>query len=324
MGTPHASGPANAAERRRVLVAADDDARRPYLALRTPAAERVWEVLEADCFDRARFVLQMDHCDALLLDASLFRPNDDAWPWLLSQHPVPTLFVSDFRSGLVLAALRAGMNHWLPREVAVREPAVLSETLCQAALLGEAHRRARVAGDALQEARRQVSRLVSLLWEATPSAGTRWFTQRHMMERLYQEVSRCERHGGPLSVVLGEVYSAVRPRLTPEEAHDLATWVAERMSLSRRRCDIVGQYGPLGFMMLLPGSTSVGAVACCKRVRSLLLGDHGATPCPVPQLHVYFGVSAYSANCATVKSLLSRAEERLDQARTGDGEPVVA
>src|SRR5262249_4701287 len=151
-----------------------------------PAAERVWEVIEADCFDRARFVLQMDVCDALLLDAGLFRPNDDAWPWLLTQHPLPALFVSDFRGGLILAALRAGMNHWLPREVAAGDPAVLSETLHKVALLGEAHRRARVAGDALQEARRQVSRLVSLLWEATPSTGQRWFTQRHMMERLYQ------------------------------------------------------------------------------------------------------------------------------------------
>src|SRR5262245_22130945 len=87
MANPFAFSPSAVAERRRVLVAADDDARPPYLALRTPAAGRIWEVLEADCFDRARFVLQMDHCDALLLDASLFRPDDDAWPWLLSQHP---------------------------------------------------------------------------------------------------------------------------------------------------------------------------------------------------------------------------------------------
>src|SRR5690348_14346309 len=46
MANPHPSNPQAAAERRRVLVAADDDARPPYLALRTPAAERVWEVLE--------------------------------------------------------------------------------------------------------------------------------------------------------------------------------------------------------------------------------------------------------------------------------------
>jgi diguanylate cyclase (GGDEF)-like protein len=319
------SNPPAATERRRVLVAADDDARQPYLALRAPAAERVWEVLEADCFDRARFVLQMDHCDALLLDAGLFRPDDDAWPWLLSQHPLPALFVSDFRPNVVLAALRQGFNHWLPRDVAVREPRVLSESLYQVALLGEAHRRARVTGEALQEARRQVSRLVSLLWEATPGAGGgRWFTQRHMMERFAQEVARCERHGGALSVVLGEVSSPVRPRLTPEESQELASWLAERMSLSRRRSDIVGQYGPHGFMMLLPGSTSVGAIACCKRIRSLLLGADAPAPPPVPQLQVYFGVAAYSPISATVKSLLSRAEERLDQARTGDGEPVVA
>jgi diguanylate cyclase (GGDEF)-like protein len=325
MANPFAFSPSAVAERRRVLVAADDDARPPYLALRTPAAGRIWEVLEADCFDRARFVLQMDHCDALLLDASLFRPDDDAWPWLLSQHPLPTLLVSDLHTNVILTALRQGVNHWLPRDAAIREPAVLSETLYQVALLGEAHRRARVAGDALQEARRQVSRLVSLLWEATPNVGgQRWFTQRHMMERLHQEVSRCERHGGPLSVVLGEVYSPARPRLTPEESHELASWIAERMSLSQRRCDIVGRYGPHGFMMLLPGSTSVGAIACCKRIRDLLLGADAPTPPPVSQLHVYFGVAAYAATSATVKALLSRAEERLEEARTGNGEPVVA
>jgi len=76
--------------------------------------------------------------------------------------------------------------------------------------------------------------------------------------------------------------------------------------------------------MLLPGSSSVGAIACCKRIRSLLLGADAPAPPPVPQLQVYFGVAAYSPTSATVKSLLSRAEERLDQARTGDGEPVVA
>jgi diguanylate cyclase (GGDEF)-like protein len=312
-------------DRRRVLVAANDEARPPYLSLRTIAAERVWDVLEADCFDRTRFILQMDNCDVLLLDGSLFKPNDDAWGWLISQHHLPTLFVADAPAHVILAALRDGALQWMPRELAVREPAVLSETLYQVALVGETRRRARVATEAMQDARRQVSRLVGLLWEATPTAGgPRWFSQRHMIERLYQEVSRTERYGGPLTVVLGEMHSPARARLTAEESHDLATWTAERLSVTKRRCDVAGQYGPHGFMMILPGTTIDGAITCCKRVQEILEAADGPHPPPVPQLQVYFGIAAFSATSATVKSLLSRAEDHLEQARSRTGDGVVA
>jgi PleD family two-component response regulator len=48
-----------------------------------------------------------------------------------------------------------------------------------------------------------------MLWQASPTAGrTRWFSQRHMMERLEEEVARADRHGTPLSVILGETEGA--------------------------------------------------------------------------------------------------------------------
>jgi diguanylate cyclase (GGDEF)-like protein len=306
-------------ERRRVLVIAENGARKAYLTLRGPAPFRTWDVVEADSFERAHFILQMDHCDAVIVDGSVYRPNDDALSWLLSQHPLPVLLVANREDAV--AALLQGASQWLPPDVALAEPALLSETVFRVVQLGEWQRRTRVAGEALQDARRQVSRLVSLLWEVTPTTGgTRWFTQRHMMERLYQETSRCERHAGALSVVLGEMHSQGRTRLSPEELHELASWTAERIALAKRRCDVAGQYGPHGFMLLLPGSTNIGAVACCKRIQA-----HLEMPdAPVPQLQAYFGVSAYSSANASVKALLSRAEERLEQARTGAGERVVA
>ncbi len=308
-----------ATERRRVLVVAAESARPLYLTLRGPAAFRTFDLLEADNIERARFLLQMDHCDVLVLDGSLYQPNDDGLAWLLSHHPLPTLLVADLK--VAVTGLRQGASHWLPRDVALREPALLSETLHQLAQVGDWQRRARVAGESLQDARRQVSRLVSLLWEVTPTdGGARWCTQRHMMERLHQEVARCDRHGSKLSVVLGEMRSLAQARLSPDEAHDLASWTAERITTTKRRCDVAGQYGPHGFMLILPEATNDGAVACCKRLQALL----ETTDAPVPQLQVYFGIAAYSAISATAKALLSQAEKRLEEARTGNGERVVA
>ncbi len=306
-------------ERRRVLVVAADAARKPYLALRGPAPFRTWEVLEADSFEQAHFTLQMDHCDVLLLDGSVYSADDDGLTWLLAQHPLPTLLIAP--ADAAVAGLRQGANQWLPVETAKNNPALLHAALTQLAQVGDWQRRTRLASDALQDTRRQVSRLVSLLWEVTPAThGARWFPQRHMMERLYQEIARCERHGGALSVVLGEMRSLAHSRLSPEESHALATWTAERISTSKRRCDVAGQYGPHGFMLLLPGSTNIGAVTCCKRIQALL-----ETPeAPVPQLQVCFGIGAFSKTNATIKALLTRAEERLEQALRGDGERVVA
>jgi diguanylate cyclase (GGDEF)-like protein len=307
-------------ESRRVLVAAADTARCPYLALSGPASFPTWDVLLADSFERAHFVLQMDHCDVLLLDASLFLNENEGLPWLLARHPLPTLYVADTDSASVLAALKQGAHQWLSRTAALSDPAVLSETLHRVAAVGDWQRRARVAGEALQDAQRQVSRLVALLWEAAPIGGSRWFTQRHMLERLDQEVARCDRQSGALSIVLGEMHSLVRPRFSPDEAHALAAWTAERLALSKRRADVAGQYGPHGFLLVLPGTTNAGAVAGCKRLQSLLEAASG----PLPQLQVCFGVASYSATTATVKALLGRAEERLQLARAGNGERVVA
>jgi diguanylate cyclase (GGDEF)-like protein len=319
MATPKAPPHAIGSERRRVLVAAADAVRQPYLALRGPAPYRTWDVLEADSFERAHFILQMDHCDVMILDGSLYQPDDDGLSWLLGQHALPTMLVAGATDAI--AALRQGAHQWLPRETVLAQPALLSESLAQLAQFGDGQRRARAAGETLQDSRRQVSRLVSLLWEVTPTkAGTRWCNQRHMMERLFQETSRCTRQGGGLSVVLGEMFSLARKRLSTDEAHALALWTAERLTTSKRRCDIAGQYGPYGFMLILPGTSNVGAVACCKRIQAL----PEVPDAPVPQLQVCFGITTYSTEIATVKALLSQAEEHLEEARVSIGESVVA
>src|SRR2546429_442418 len=67
-------------------------------------------------------------------------------------------------------------------------------------------RRAAALVEELGAATRRIERLAGMLWEAVPGQGRApWFPQRYMLERLEEELARAQRHGGPLSVVLGEV-----------------------------------------------------------------------------------------------------------------------
>ena len=52
--------------------------------------------------------------------------------------------------------------------------------------------------------------------------------------------------------------------------------MAERIGQEKRRCDVAGQYGLHGFMMLLPQSSELEARGACNRLRALL--DHPPHP----------------------------------------------
>ena len=317
-------------ERRRVLLASRAPDRQGLQAQFDAGLFPGWDAVEADGLERARFILQMEPCDVLVLDADLYRNGgDDALSWLGGPDRTPVLLLADGTPGLVVEALSQGADHWLPRDLALSCPALLAATLRTAAHLADLRRRARRAGETLADSRRQVSRLVSLLWEVTPAEGRHgWFNQRHMLERLDEEVARTQRHGGVFSVVLGEVQNGwhaaaglPRPHSTTE-THHLATWMAARVTKAKRRCDVAGQYGPHGFMLLLPGATSVGAVGCCRRLQSVLEEPPPLEETPLPPVQACFGLAAFSPAASSMKALLRQAEERLDRAKCGVGERV--
>ncbi|HWG43998.1 MAG TPA: diguanylate cyclase [Gemmataceae bacterium] len=303
-------------QRRRVLLAAEGRERADFRELFQSETLRTWEIVEVDSLERARFMLHLDPCDALLLDCSLYRRGvEDDLSWLASQRRTPVLFLADGEPETLACALRQGAHYWLPREVARRHASVLAVMLRQAAEFGEVQRRGQETSDALEDARRQVSRLVNLLWEAVPGEGrARWFTQRHMLERLEEEVIRAQRYGGPLSVILGEVEDALPRRMLATEG-EAATWIVDQISRVKRRSDVAGQYGLQGFMMLLPQTDEAGATGCCRRLRKIL--EQPAEPAGSFGPRITFGIACFSPDTHSVKSLLSRAEEHLERGKVG-------
>jgi GGDEF domain-containing protein len=311
-------------QRLRVLLVGVERERGELRALFADRAPAGWEVVEADSVARARFVLQAQATDVLLLDGSRYQPEaSDGLAWLAEQTDAPVVLVSDGPSEVIAEALRHGAHVWLPRERALACPALLDAALRQAAQLGLLRRRLEAADDELSACRERVERLVSLLWEAAPGQGpARWFTQRHMLERLDEEVARTQRRGGPLTVVLGEVQSAEGGRLALGESRRLASWTADRVGHTLRRCDVAGQYGLHGFMLLLPRAGDVEAVGACRRLRGVLEQPGGTGP--FPPLHACFGVASLTPGVGTLQGLLRRAEERLERAKAlpVPGEPV--
>jgi diguanylate cyclase (GGDEF)-like protein len=303
-------------ERRRVLLIAGDEGRKALGNLFASELAEEWELLEAECFREARFMLQHEECDLLLVDQEAYEQEAPAaLPWLAVQRRAPLLLLADLNPDRIAMALDDGVAHWLPRGLALEHPGLLAAALRQAANHADLRRQVRNTGEALADCRRQVNRLVGMLWETTPAESPqRWFGQRYMMDRLEEELTRADRHRTPLAIVLGEL-DAESFDSSPREAQSLSSWTAERICSAKRRHDVAGQYGPHGFMLLLGHTTEPGAIMCCRRLQTVL--EHSSRPSSwgLGPVRVHFGVASYSENTATPQSLLGRAEERLDQAR---------
>jgi diguanylate cyclase (GGDEF)-like protein len=306
---------------KRVLLAAPSEEVTQLRELFAQGKVPGWEASEAETWERARFLVQMDPPDVFLLDASLCPEGDTSGlAWLTSEENLPIVLLAPVDPSFILNAFSHGAHQWLPRDLAISYPVLLAVSLHQAARLSELQDRARTSTDALTDCQKRVKRLVNLLWETSPVEGHGpWFTQRHMLERLEEEIARVQRHGGPLTIVLGEVQPRSKEAFLPEQAHELAGWTAQVIGKNKRRCDVAGHYGLTGFLMVLPRVSEEEAASCCRRLKNLL--EHPAQEHPSAPLHVHFGIATCSPTLATVQGLLGYAEDKLEQARNADRSP---
>ncbi len=295
---------------RPVLVAAKD---REWTALaRAFTADRLqgFQPSQATDFLHARFLLQHEACDILLLDETSFADEEsEALARLAARQGVPVVILSAGEAPAGTEDAEEEGHPRLPRHLALEHPDLLDEALKAADRCRRLQRDVSRAAEEVREWRRRADQMAALLWEAAAADGHRqWYTQRTLMGRLQEELARAERRQAPLSVVVGDVQA------DPDAA--ARTWVVDRVTQGKRRSDVAGQYGPHGFLLLLPDTGDAGAAACCRRLQGLLrqpdtLAPAGPEP-PPPQ--VAFGTASYPA-AGSAAGLLSRAEERLAEAR---------
>jgi len=287
---------------------------------------RLWRVQEARNLEQARYLLQHEACEAILIDEEGCGKKDvQRLIRLASRHGVP---------GLVLAGpgpagetgCSPGASRRLPFDLVRSHPILLAEALGSALRHRSLWRRERRTDAELRECRRQVSHLLALLWEAAPeNAPVQWFTQRIMLERLEEEVTRARRYHVPVSVAVG-----VMP--LPDTAADSAaglpggrTWIVDRIVCGKRRSDIAGQYGPHGILLIMPNTPPDAAGVCCRRLQDLMEHPPTTTPERPPGFlaRTCFGVAGLPGETSSAAAVLARAEECLEKAESEGAERVV-
>jgi diguanylate cyclase (GGDEF)-like protein len=303
--------------KQRVLLVPSDDQRS---SLRNALSATQWDIVEANTLEHAAFVQEAQPCDVIVLDGTRAGP---AWSEgvirLARLATSPIVFIANEVIALLLEMLPHGAR-WLPANIVTEHPELFLAHLQQAISLGNERLLARQTVLELRNCQARVDRLLSLLWETVPGEGpTRWFSQRHMLERLDEEVARTRRNGGPLAVILGELRAESGDRLAPEQLGKLATWMTQVLSDNKRRSDVAGQYGLGGFMLVLPQASTHEAEGACRRLGRLL--RHPGHD-DLPAVHVCFGISHVPDDPPSVQVLLRHAEERLDQEVASGSEAV--
>ncbi len=274
-----------------------------------------WLPCEADTPERVHFVLQHDGYDAILADESLWQGREHGLSWLLGGGSAGMVLLLSPAADVLTTVVEGGATLWLPRELALDRPRLLAAALEQAARRTDRDRHDRHTCEGLRDCHRRVARLLGMLWENAPVDGhTRWYSQRHMMERLQEELARVARHGGQFSLVVGEV----TPRLSaasPDQTA-LSGWVSEHVHRLKRRCDVLGHYGPHGFLMLLPHTSEPGAAALCQRLRYSMEQTPPRPPAPVAAA---FGLAGCADGRTAPRAILRRAEQHLEEAQAAVG-----
>jgi hypothetical protein len=157
--------------RRPVLVVAQE---RPPVALhKAYTADRLqgWEPREAADVLHARFLLQFDAADVLLLDVpGPPGEEDEAIVRLAARHGVPVVVLSV--GGWAGGEEGKGWHLCLPRDLALAYPVLLDEALAAAVRCRRLLRDVSRAAADLRECGRRAERLAALLWETPRSPAT--------------------------------------------------------------------------------------------------------------------------------------------------------
>jgi GGDEF domain-containing protein len=231
------------------------------------------------------------------------REGLQALAWLSFHRETPVLFVGSTCEQFT-RAYELGATVCLPRDMALAHPPLLDAALRQAHYHGELRNLHERTHEQLLETRRHVDRLVNMIWRISPNdAENSWLPQRYLLERLDEELARSQRHQLPFSIAVGEL------RTTGELS---------------RRCDIVGQYGPRGFLLLMVHTPREGGLLCCQRLQSHLESPRQGSADPRVSIRSYFGLASTSDDIETPQALLRAAEQNLEMARLEAEACVVA
>jgi len=158
----------------------------------------------------------------------------------------------------------------------------------------------------------------SLKFAATHDFLTRLRNRAEIMSALKRELSRAERQGKPVSVILADIdhFKQVNDSLGHAAGDVVLKEVASRLQRDLRAYDLAGRYGGEEFLLVLPGCGSAVAARRADEIRGLVAKDAVITTFSQVSVTVSMGVAGTDVlPTETLEDLLQQADEALYRAK---------
>ena len=170
----------------------------------------------------------------------------------------------------------------------------------------------------------EVERLVRLI-ALDPLTGLHDYG--HFWERLEQEIARCKRHGGSVSLIMIDVdgFKAYNDRFGHLWGDGALQKIAEILRSFSRRSDILARYGGDEFVLILPETTIDGAAAIAERTRNEFVKHRFVVEDGQEfELSISLGCATSVSGALNARQLVAQADSSLYEAkRTGKNRVVL-
>jgi diguanylate cyclase (GGDEF)-like protein len=143
------------------------------------------------------------------------------------------------------------------------------------------------------------------------------YNRRFLIDHLSREISRAERTEGILSTVMMDLkgFKSINDRLGHPVGDSVLVRTARVIRESLRAVDAGGRWGGDEFVLVLPNTDMISALAVVERVRDRI----GALPLSTrggPTLDLHYGIASYPHDGKSTDFLLKIADLRLYQCRS--------
>ncbi len=156
---------------------------------------------------------------------------------------------------------------------------------------------------------------------------TEAFNHRYFQETLYREITRHERSGQPLALVMLDIddFKQINDRWGHPTGDLVLRGLVEELLKGVRDMDTVARYGGEEFALIFPETGPEKAVLAADRLRCRVAGRLFVTPDVTHPLSITIslGVAVFPADAATKHELIDRADQALYQAKRSGKNCVV-
>jgi len=145
------------------------------------------------------------------------------------------------------------------------------------------------------------------------------FNRRHFFHLADREIATARRRGTPLTALMLDIdhFKKINDTCGHPVGDQVIVAVAERLSRTIRKSDLLGRYGGEEFVIFLPDTADEGAQILAERVRVALAERPVETDAGPLTVTASIGLALYEATDTEPGTLLARADEALYQAKQG-------